>query len=134
MTRNAFIVLASVALMMGCDEPAPTGPTVPIDSEFVLAPQQSAVIAGTDASIRFVRVDGDSRCPADAFCIQGGDARVRLEVTSSAGRREYELHTGDMQPVRHDDLTIHLVQLVPYPFSSRSIAPDEYRVTLRVTR
>ena len=45
-----------------------------------------------------------------------------------------ELHTGDMQPVRHDELTIHLVQLAPYPFSSRPFTPDEYRVTLRVTR
>ena len=134
MTRKALMVLVSVVLMTACDEASPTGPTVPLDSEFVLAPGQRADIASTDVSIGFIRVEGDSRCPADAFCIQGGDARVRLDVTSPGGRREYELHTGDMQPVRHDDLTIHLVQLVPYPFSSRTIAPDEYRVTLRVTR
>jgi hypothetical protein len=131
---KALIVLCSVVLMAACDQRSPTGATVPINSEFVLAPGESAVIAGADISIRFDGVEGDSRCPADAFCIQGGDARVRVEVTSARGRREYELHTGNMQPVRHDDVTIHLVQLAPYPFSSRTIAPDEYRVTLRVTR
>jgi hypothetical protein len=120
--------------MTGCDQTSPTGPTVPINSEFVLAPGQSAVIEGANISIQFDGVEGDSRCPADALCIQGGDARVRVEVTSARGRREYELHTGNTQPVRHDDVTIHLVQLAPYPFSSRTIAPDEYRVTLRVTR
>jgi hypothetical protein len=39
-----------------------------------------------------------------------------------------------MQPVVHDRLTIALIQLSPYPFSSRTIAPDEYRATLKVTR
>jgi len=134
MTMKALVLLCSVVLITACDKASPTGPTVPINSEFVLASGQSALILGADLTIRFDGVDGDSRCPADAFCIQGGDARVRLEVSSSGGRRQYELHTGNMQPVRHDDLTIHLVQLAPYPFSSRTIAPDEYRVTLRVTR
>jgi hypothetical protein len=39
-----------------------------------------------------------------------------------------------MAPVRHDDLTIALVALAPYPFSGRTIAPRDYRATLRVTR
>ena len=133
MTMKAVIILCSVVLMTACDR-SPTGATVPINSEFVLAPGQRAVIDGADISIQFEGVEGDSRCPADAFCIQGGDARVRVEVRSARGHREYELHTGDMQPVRHDDVTIHLVQLAPYPFSSRTIAPEEYRATLRVTR
>ena len=133
MTVKAMFVLCGVVVMTGCGE-SPSAPTVPIDSEFVLAPGQRAVIAEADVSIQFDGVDGDSRCPADAFCIQGGDARVRVEVTSPGGSRHYELHTGDMRPVRHGDVTIHLVQLAPYPFSSRTIAPEEYRVTLRVTR
>jgi len=39
-----------------------------------------------------------------------------------------------MQPVVHEGLTIALVQLMPYPFSAKTIAPDEYRATLKVTR
>jgi hypothetical protein len=132
MTVKALMALCGVALMTACG--SPSAPTVPIDSEFVLAPGHSAVIEEADVSIRFDGVDGDSRCPADALCIQGGNARVQVEVTSPRGRHGYELHTGDMRPVRHDDVTIHLVQLAPYPFSSRTIGPEEYRVTLRVTR
>ena len=44
------------------------------------------------------------------------------------------LQTGDLRPVVHNGLTIALVQLSPYPFSARTIAPDEYRATLKVTR
>jgi hypothetical protein len=39
-----------------------------------------------------------------------------------------------MKPVTHEDLTIALVELAPYPFSSRPIQPGDYRATLRVTR
>jgi hypothetical protein len=48
----------------------------------------------------------------------------------------YELHTGDSSraTVMHNQLRIGLVELQPYPFSSRTIAPGEYRATLTVTR
>jgi hypothetical protein len=84
--------------------------------------------------VRFNGVSGDSRCPADAICIQGGSADVRITATSDGSTRDYELKTGDMRPVQHDGFTIALVQVAPYPFSSRTIAPDEYRATLKVTR
>jgi hypothetical protein len=105
-----------------------------LNSDFVLAPGSTATIEGASLSVRFDGVSGDSRCPADAFCIQGGDAIVRVTATSDRGARQYELHTGSMQPVQHDGITITLVQLSPYPFSSRTIAPGEYRATLRVAR
>jgi hypothetical protein len=126
-------VLAMVVLA-GCDE-GPTAPTVGLNQEFVLAPGEVAKIADTGLHIRFSGVQGDSRCPADAFCILGGDALVRIEVLSfGGGRREHDLHTGDLRPVVHEGVTIALVKLEPYPFSSRTIQPNEYRATLRVTR
>jgi hypothetical protein len=39
-----------------------------------------------------------------------------------------------MRPVVHEDLTIALLELSPYPFSSRPIAPGDYRATLRISR
>lgn len=123
----AILILATVA----CDESL-VGPIVPLDREFVLAPNDSAIVE--DVSIRFVGVANDSRCPADVLCVLGGDAQVQIVVISSRRTRNYDLHTGDMKPVQHDDYTIHLVKVEPYPFSSRTIQPEEYRVTLRVTK
>ena len=126
-------MLAMFALA-ACDE-SPTAPTIGLSQEFVLAPGEAATIANTGFRIRFVGVRGDSRCPADAVCILGGDAVVAIEVLSfGGGRHEYDLHTGDLRPVVHEGFTIALVKLEPYPFSSRTIQPDEYRATLRVTR
>ena len=119
--------------MTGCDGTT-TAPTSPIDTEFTLAPAERRAIEGQSLVIRFIGVSGDSRCPADALCITGGSAAVQIAVTSAGGQGDYDLHTGNMSPVRHGGLTIALVQLSPYPFSARTIRPDEYRATFKVTR
>jgi hypothetical protein len=132
--RYGFVVVCLLAVT-ACNDASPAGPTVPLNRQFELAPGQSATVEGASIRVSFLRVLGDSRCPADALCVQGGDAIVQIEVhPDGSPALPYELHTGDMQPVRHADLTIELVQLAPYPFSSRTIQPDEYRATLRVTR
>jgi hypothetical protein len=120
-------------MMTACDE-VETSPTAPLAAEFTLAPGESRRIEGELATVSLVGVTGDSRCPADAICITGGSATVGITVASGLATRPYDLRTGDMQPVVHDRLTIALIQLSPYPFSSRTIAPDEYRATLKVTR
>ena len=123
-----LIVLAAGA----CD--TSTSPTTPLNTEFTLARGEARTIEDTTTEVRFNGVTNDSRCPADVVCVTGGDAHVQIRVSSGLATRDYVLHTGDMKPVTHDSLTIHLVQVSPYPFSSRTISPDEYRVTLRVTR
>jgi hypothetical protein len=110
----------------------PTAPT-PFDRQVVLAPGQTATLA-EDFSIRFVGVVGDSRCPADAFCVLGGDAIVRIDVMTTGDTVARDLHTANTQPVLYGRARIELVQLDPYPFSARPIEPGEYRATLRVTR
>ena len=137
MRRRAVQLTGSVGLFVllgvlgGCDESL-TGPS--LDEDFTLAPGEVAAIVDAGARVRFDRVDGDSRCPADVACVQGGDALVRITVIERSTERAYELHTGSMAPVTHDGVTIALVQLQPYPFSSRTIEPGDYRATLRVTR
>ena len=127
-------MLATVVLgLAGCGDP-PTGPSAALGQEFTLAPGERVRITGTAISLQFERVDGDSRCPADAVCVLGGDAVVRIGVEEGGRTRAYNLHTGTLAPVQHDELTILLVALAPYPFSARPIAPADYRASLRVSR
>jgi hypothetical protein len=127
-------VVFGLLAAMACD-PSPTGPTVPLDREFVLQPGTAAIIENASIRVRFDGVLGDSRCPADVMCVWAGDAVVRIVVIEGPRRtQEYELHTVDMKPVQHGDLTIALVQLQPYRFTTGEIRPEDYRATLRVTR
>jgi hypothetical protein len=118
--------------LTGCVGNSPASPS-PVDREIVLAPGEAAAIA-RGLSIRFIGVLGDSRCPADAMCVLGGDATVRIEIHAGAQAAKRDLHTGNMQPVTYDGLRVELVQLDPYPFSARPIQPEDYRATLRITR
>lgn len=128
-----LVSLLLLYLTVGCAAENPAAPT-PIDLQLTLAPGQTAGVEGTGVGLRFDRVTGDSRCPIDAICVQGGDASVHITVLTPGEAAAYELHTGSMQPVRHRALTIELVDLQPYPFSARPVEPSEYRATLRVTR
>jgi hypothetical protein len=130
---RAVFVLYCLILMTGCDE-AQTAPTSRLDSEFTLAPGDARRIEDASITVRFVGVSGDSRCPADAICVHGGSASVNITVTSGLSSQAHELRTGDLEPVVHNGVTIALVQLSPYPFSARTIAPGEYRATLKATR
>ena len=122
-----FLALASVACQ------SPTGPSVALDASFTMKPGDRVTLENTAINLQFVGVDGDSRCPADAFCVLGGDAIVRLSITTSGTTRNYEFHTGDLQPLVVAPITIRLEVLSPHPFSGRSIEPGDYRATLRIT-
>jgi hypothetical protein len=122
-------------LATACDETSPVAPTVPLNQEFTLAPGQTSALETTSVRVQFMRVTGDSRCPADAICVWGGDALVEIRVFDS-GSADYELHTGDHSraAITHAGIRLELMQLQPYPFSSRTIQPDEYRATFKASR
>jgi len=133
---RTFLGVLCLLAVTACDEQNPVGPTVGVNERFTLAPSEVATVRDVDVNVQFVDVTGDSRCPADALCIQGGDALVHIRVLDRGATSAYELHTGDSSraTVTHNQLRIALVELQPYPFSSRTIAPGEYRATLTVSR
>src|SRR5215204_2743494 len=103
---RAAAALLCVLLGAACDEAAPTGPSVPLNQQFTLAPGDSTAILGTSVHLRFVRVSGD--------------ALVHVAASGNTSA-EYDLHTADPTKgvVRHDGVRIALVSLQPYPFGSR---------------
>lgn len=134
--RRSLLPLLALFVFVACED-SPSGPSVGLAERFTLARGETASVRDSDVRVQFVEVTGDSRCPADAICIQGGDAVVRVRVRGGGDTATYELHTGDSSRarVRHEDFAIELVQLEPYPFGSRPpIQPGDYRATLLVTR
>jgi hypothetical protein len=128
-----FVLIVVFLMASACV--GPTTPTYRVNQQFTLEPGFLARIAETSIRIRFEGVVNDSRCPADAVCIQGGDALVRIQVLPDGSQAStHDLHTANTNPVTYQGLTIALVQLTPYPISSRTIAQSEYRATLLVTR
>jgi len=133
---RAAALLCCLLCVTSCDENSPLSPTVPLNERFTLAPGEVVNVSGTDLQLEFVRVTGDSRCPGDAICIQGGDAIVQLRAADGGDSTLLGLHTGDASQASaiYRGARITLVELSPYPFSSRPIEPNDYRATLSVTQ
>ena len=115
-----------------CLRQGPSSPT-PMDRQILIAPGQTVQLTASD-SISLLAVIGDSRCPLNAICIQGGDAIVRVSLRAGNASGERDLHTGSLQPVTFEDYTIEIVDLQPYPFSGRPTDPADYRLTLRIQK
>jgi hypothetical protein len=132
---RTITLLICLLTATACDEKSAVGPSIPLNEQFTLRANESVVIEDAGLGVQFLRVTGDSRCPADAVCIQGGDAIVHVRAIDRAGSVDYQLHMGDSSraSAMHGSARITLVRLEPFPFSSRTIAADEYRATLTVT-
>src|SRR5689334_22822466 len=98
-----------------------------------MAPGQSTQVGAL--SVKFIGVTIDTRCPANALCIQAGDAYVALEAILLGGRRDFELQA--LNPTKrgttHGDYSIELQEVTPYPFGE-PIRPADYRVRLRIAK
>src|SRR5262245_26709459 len=115
---SSLLLVLCLLAVTACDENSPAVPTVALNGLFMLAHAEMATVQDVDRRVQFVEVTGDSRCPADAICIQGGDALVHVRVFDSGVSSPYELHTGDSSraTVTHKQVRIGLVELQPYPF------------------
>lgn len=131
---QALLIAGATALVPACHD-VPTEPSGPLDRELVLKRGESARVDEASLTLRFDTVTGDSRCPGDAICIQGGDAVVQVSVLPFSGQpARYDLHTATPASANHGSVTLTLEELSPYPFSSRPFDPSEYRARLRLTR
>jgi hypothetical protein len=128
---STFVFTALVATSLAACANSPTSPTDP--AIVTMAPGQSTQVGAL--SVKFIGVTIDTRCPANAMCIQVGDAYVALEASTKLGRRDFELQI--LNPTKrsttHGAYSIELKEVSPYPFGE-PIKPADYRVTLRIAR
>jgi hypothetical protein len=123
---SALVVFAAV----GCSTTPSSTVGVPLGSEFILKPGETARVQSTDLRVTFVQVLNDSRCPGDALCVWAGDAVLALRVGSADV--ELRSNTAPAQPV--GTYTVRVQRVEPYPFTSKIIAPADYRAVLVVTQ
>lgn len=133
---NRLVVLGCVACgvvaAVGACDDEPSGPEA--GESFVLEVGERATLEAIQASVRFVAVSEDSRCPSQAQCVWAGDGAVVLEIApADADAAEDTLHTNEESGPRSSVLgryELTLLQLDPYPEIPGAISPDAYRATL----
>lgn len=125
MIRTLFVALTIVA--------SATSTVGAGDALITLAPGESTLVPGSDLTLGFDKVSGDSRCPSSVVCVWEGCADIDLWVEDpQANRTAFRLHTSPVegdQSFDLDALRIVLVRLDPYP-ESGPIPASAYRVHL----
>jgi hypothetical protein len=77
--------------------------------------------------VGFQALLADSRCPSDVVCIWEGEGRVEIGLTVGDGPTvPVELSTGGPRTATQGGFTITLVELAPYPVSTRPHVPEDY--------
>jgi hypothetical protein len=143
-------VLLILGIVSACQSATPSPEVAAnLDTEFSLAPTQSATVAGTDLRITFHSVPGDDRCPSEVECAASGPVTVSLSVqrgdeaptdftlqtfTDHQGRAPSVPFEGITNRVEVGGFLIRIVGVTPYPQNpSSKIEPSEYRVALLVS-
>ena len=132
MIRGAGLALLLAAGPAACGSSSPTKPeTFDVGEEFTLAPGASGAARDGSFEVRFVGVTEDSRCPSDAQCIWAGEVKLTLALKAGGNEvPEREVKEAESTTLAGRKLTV--VRVLPYPVSTKRIAPDDYRATFRV--
>jgi hypothetical protein len=129
--RCLVLFLLSMTLVACRSAGAPAAHEASLDQEIHLAPGARAVLSKHGLDIEFVRVIEDSRCPSDTSCVWAGEVKVRLSIRNSGDQAtQHDVVAG--QAAFIGKYRVAVVQVQPEPVSTRTIAPEEYRVTLKV--
>ncbi len=93
--------LASVALILaacaGCSSPVRDAIQVSANQDFTLRPGERAMLPG-QASLRYVGVANDSRCPPTVQCVWAGDAEVKLVFEQAGNPVDVVMHSAKPAP------------------------------------
>jgi hypothetical protein len=135
MKRHHYLVplLLSVTLAAcrSAGDPAPRA--VELNQDIQLAAGERAVFGPEQLDLAFVRVVEDSRCPSDTTCVWAGEVKVQLSTRTGAAQAvSHEVVAGQQAAI--GEWRVLVVQVRPERLSTRAIAPEEYKVTLRVER
>ena len=93
--------------------------------------EQGQSITLGDLTLKFVKVEEDSRCPKYTNCIWAGRAVVLLEVSEGTNKETKKVYLGETrgdEPTSKtiytkDDYFIEVVALHPYPEDGTEMAP-----------
>ena len=116
----------------------PTAPssTVPVGSDFTLAPGESVVLGNQGSTLTFTGVVNESRCPTNALiqCVWAGSAAIGLRINDGGTSRTITLETfAPRNSTVVGRYHVQVLDVTPAPITLDSIPPASYRAILRIS-
>lgn len=99
--------------------------------EFELSLGEKVTVGRDNASVEFIDVLEDSRCPSNVTCVWAGNGKVQLRFDN----KDIQLNTYlDLQEVSLEDVNIQLLSLDPYPEYPHQFEKEDYKIRLLITK
>lgn len=132
--RRLILVALLVPMTLAAQERDVCAQKAAIDTKFSVKHGECVVVAG-QFEIRFVKISSDSRCPSDVQCGMAGDVTALFSVKQKgAAPASIQIgHQGGTGSAIYRKKKIKLLDVAPYPLSTRGISQDEYAAVLLVS-
>lgn len=117
--------------------PAPSSTPGELGQEFEAAYQQAVILASEKLSFVFQSLVQDSRCPSDVTCIWAGNVTIKVQLTQNGtelGTAELTLGATPESTAKIGNYQLTLLEVTPYPKSTESRSPADYRVKMRIDK
>ena len=130
MKRLLLIPVFVLFLFSACnDEEIPNAFEIGLEQDF----QHGEINLSDNNTLKFLITEiNDSRCPSDVVCVWAGKADVKIEIEAPQ-KGSLTLSTYDN---RIDTFGVYVFQLIdvsPYPISTKNIELKDYDVKLKIT-
>lgn len=138
MLRNFLLLGLGFLLFTSCDEKF-NCEDFKLGSPFVLRPGQVYQDCTGQLSMTMLRVETDSRCPANANCVWEGNAEVVFIFRNGDEETEFTMDTNASMRSSENEKEVFgyyfiLKGLTPYPDTSFQIKQKDYRAEVIITK
>lgn len=123
-----FFTLIFISFISCDEEPVADSFSFGLENDFKINGEYHSA----DNSVKFrITEINDSRCPSDVVCAWEGKADVKIQVESPVSGI-ITLSTYDNRVDTVGNYSFKLIDVSPYPISTKTIKLDEYDVTLKI--
>ncbi|HSN48753.1 MAG TPA: hypothetical protein VLR29_08330 [Flavobacterium sp.] len=125
---NFFLAFIFISFISCDNEPVPDSFSFGLENDFKINGEYHSV----DNSLKFKITEiNDSRCPSDVVCIWAGKTDVKIEVESPV-TGTIVLSTYDNSVDIVGNFSFKIIDVLPYPISTKTIQLEDYNVTLKI--
>lgn len=131
--KNLIVLFFIFTLLFSCNNESESYPEnfeVGIEKNFKLGDDYLSNVESLKFKISEIN---DSRCPSDVVCIWQGEALVTIDVETPV-QGKLQLSTYDNQTDTLGDYSFELVEISPYPISTKIIKLKDYTITLKIDK
>ena len=127
-TLYFFLALTFISFISCDNEPIPDSFSFGLENDFKINGEYHSA----DNSVHFKITEiNDSRCPSDVVCVWEGKADVKIKVESPVSG-SITLSTYDNPIDTVGNFSFEIIDVFPYPISTKTIQLEDYNVTLKI--